>query len=76
VALTTLDGDVAVSPKLKKEESTVRKRLREAGFEEEFVGEDRPPAAHYHFGKAGAFYAEFLAPLTGSEHDRNLAEAP
>ncbi|PYU02408.1 MAG: hypothetical protein DMG38_00400, partial [Acidobacteria bacterium] len=35
---TTLDGDVAVPPKLKKEESTVRKRLLEAGFEEEFVG--------------------------------------
>ena len=31
--LTTLDGDVAVPPKLKKEESTVRKRLLEAGFE-------------------------------------------
>ena len=29
--LTTLDGDVAVPPKLKKEESTVRKRLLEAG---------------------------------------------
>ena len=44
--LTTLDGDVAVPPKLKKEESTVRKRLLEAGFEEEFIGEDRPPATH------------------------------
>jgi len=31
--LTTLDGDVAVPPKLKKEESTVRKRLLEAGFD-------------------------------------------
>ena len=41
--LTTLDGDVAVPSKLKKEESTVRKRLLEAGFEEEFIGEDRPP---------------------------------
>ena len=40
--LTTLDGDVAVPPKLKKEESSVRKRLLDAGFEEEFVGEDRP----------------------------------
>jgi hypothetical protein len=35
--LTTLDGDVAVPPKLKKEESTVRKRLLEAGFVEEFM---------------------------------------
>ena len=69
--LTTLDGDVAVPPKLKKEESTVRKRLLEAGFEEEFVGEDRPPATHYHYGKGGGFYAEFLAPLEGSEYDRS-----
>ena len=69
--LTTLDGDVAVPTKLKKEESTVRKRLLEAGFEEEFVGEDRPPATHYHYGKGGGFYAEFLAPLEGSEYDRS-----
>jgi len=68
--LTTLDGDVAVPPKLKKEESTIRKRLLEAGFEEEFIGEDRPPATHYHYGKGGGFYAEFLAPLEGSEYDR------
>ena len=69
--LTTLDGDVAVPPKLKKEESTVRKRLLDAGFEEEFVGEDRPPATHYRYGKGGGFYAEFLAPLEGSEYDRS-----
>jgi len=69
--LTTLDGDLAVPPKLKKKESTVRKRLLEAGFEEEFVGEDSPPATHYHYGKGGGFYAEFLAPLEGSEYDRS-----
>ena len=69
--LTTLDGDVAVPSKLKKEESTLRKSLLEAGFEEEFVGEDRPPATHYHYGKGGGFYAEFLAPLEGSEYDRS-----
>ena len=33
--LTTLDGDVAVPPKLKKEKTNVRKRLLEAGFGEE-----------------------------------------
>ena len=31
--LTTLDGDVAVPPKLKQEESTVRTRLIEVGFQ-------------------------------------------
>lgn len=69
--LTTLDGDVAVPPRLKKEESTVRKRLLDAGFEEEFVGEDHPPATHYHDGKGSGFYAEFLAPLEGSEYNRS-----
>lgn len=71
VPLTTLDGDVAVPPKLKKEEANVRKRLLDAGFEEEFIGEDRPPATHYHYGNGGGFYAEFLAPLEGSEYDRS-----
>ena len=68
--LATLDGDVAVPPKLKAQESTVRQRLLDAGFEEEFVGEDRPPAMHYHYGKGGGFYAEFLTALVGSEYDR------
>jgi len=70
VPLTTLDADVAVPPKLKKEESSVRKRLLDAGFEEEFVGEDQPPATHYHYGSRGGFYPQFLAPLVGSEYNR------
>lgn len=70
VPLTTLDGDVALPAKLKIEESTVRQRLMDAGFTEEFVGEDRPPATHYHYGPAGGFYVEFLTPLVGSEYDR------
>jgi hypothetical protein len=69
--LTTLDGDVAVPSKLKKEELNVRKRLLDAGFEEEFIGEDRPPATHYHYGSSGGFYAEFIAPLEGSEYHRS-----
>src|SRR5258708_26359751 len=69
--LTTIDGDVAVPRKLKVEESNVRKRLLEAGFKEEFVGEDQPPATHYHSGEGGGFYVEFLAPLVGSEYDRS-----
>jgi hypothetical protein len=70
VPLTTLDGDVAVPAKLKIEESTVRQRLIDAGFKEEFVGDDRPPATHYHYGPEGGFYVEFLTPLVGSEYDR------
>jgi hypothetical protein len=70
VPLTTLDGDVAVPTKLKEAKRTVRERLLSAGFKEEFVGDDRPPATHYHYGEAGGFYAEFLTPLVGSEYDR------
>src|SRR5215469_12644601 len=69
--LTTIDGDVAVPPKLKAQELTVRERLLAAGFKVEFVGEDRPPATHYHYGKNGGFYAEFLTSLVGSEYDRS-----
>lgn len=68
--LTTLDGDVAVPRKLKTKESSVRQRLLKAGFKEEFVGEDRPPATHYHYGEAGGFYVEFLTELVGGEYDR------
>ena len=49
--LTTLDGDVAVPLTLKEQESMVRQRLLEAGFQEEFVGEDHPTATHYCYGK-------------------------
>lgn len=69
--LTTLDGDVAIPTKLKVEESTLRDRLLEAGFREEFIGEDRPSATHCHYGQAGGFYVEFLSPLAGSEYDRS-----
>ena len=35
------------------------------------MGDDQPPATHYELGKeGGAFYAEFLTPLIGSEYDR------
>ena len=34
------------------------------------MGEDQPPATHYHYGQVGGFYVEFLSPLVGSEYDR------
>jgi hypothetical protein len=67
---STLDGDVAVPARLKVGESTLRQRLIRAGFREEFMGEDRPPATHYQYGPAAGFYVEFLTPLVGSEYDR------
>lgn len=69
--LSTLDADVALSPTLMTGELGIHVRLLAFGFEEEFFGETRPPATHYHLGgETSAFYAEFLTPLVGSEYDR------
>jgi hypothetical protein len=69
-ALTTLDSDIAVPLKIEAKETSIRDRLLAAGFREEFVGEDRPPATHYHLVGQGGFYAEFVSPLVGSEYGR------
>lgn len=50
----------------------IRERLRAAGFQEELLGSDHPPATHYWLGEAqGGFYAEFLTPLIGGEYGRD-----
>jgi len=68
--ITTLDSDIAVPSKIEAKETSIRDRLLATGFREEFVGEDRPPATHYHLVGTGGFYAEFLSPLVGSEYGR------
>jgi hypothetical protein len=68
--LTTLDSDVAVPAKVEVKKENIRERLLAAGFQEVSVGEDRPPATHYHLGGQEGFYAEFLTPLVGSEYGR------
>lgn len=68
--LTTLDSDVAIPDRMEAKQASVRARMLAAGFQEEFQGEDRPPATHYHYGAHGGFYAEFLTPLVGSEYGR------
>jgi hypothetical protein len=69
--LMTLDVDVAVPAKLPAGEQDIRERLRSHGFTEEFLGDNRPPATHYHLGgENSGFYAEFLTPLIGSQNDR------
>ncbi len=56
---------------LKVREQELRDRLIRADFKERFLGDDQPPATHYELGEeGGAFYAEFLTPLIGSECDR------
>lgn len=73
--LRTQDADLAFSA-YEALEGDVRKALTEAGFSEEFFGEDSPPATHYRLGdEDAAFYAEFLTPLVGSETKRRTRDA-
>jgi hypothetical protein len=70
--LMTLDADVALPPTWPAQTPTIRDALVANGFEEEFRGDDMPPATLYHLGdKDSGFYAEFLTPLTGSGHTRS-----
>lgn len=69
--LMTLDTDVAMPLNLPAEENAIRSRLLAHGFAEEFMGDERPPATHYHLrDEASGFYVEFLAPLVGGRYDR------
>ena len=70
--LTTIDTDVALPGNLRVHQPDIRSRLLARGFEEEFLGDDHPPATHYHLGQeSGGFYAEFLTPLIGGEYSRS-----
>jgi hypothetical protein len=69
--LMTLDTDIAILPGVPVIDQDIRTRLLAHDFEEEFLGDDRPPATHYRMGdEASGFYAEFLTPLAGSRGDR------
>jgi hypothetical protein len=77
--LRTRDTDFAFSPDAALA-GDIHKALKEAGFTEEFFGDDSPPATHYRLGDEDAgFYAEFLTPLVGSEmkkkRDATVSEA-
>src|SRR5437762_1563163 len=62
--LITLDTDIAVPRTLEVKEQNLRARLQNAGFEEQFLGDNYPPVTHYRLGnEEGSFYAEFLTPL-------------
>ncbi|HBY60383.1 MAG TPA: hypothetical protein DEH78_11205, partial [Solibacterales bacterium] len=70
--LMTLDADVALPQKLLPQTPTIREALVAHGFQEEFRGDDMPPATLYHLGDSySGFYAEFLTPLTGGEYTRS-----
>lgn len=69
--LATLDADVALPRRIKVAGDEIYKRLAANGFEAEFLGHHRPPAAHYRLSDLGVhFYAEFLTPLVGGTVDR------
>jgi hypothetical protein len=68
----TLDTDVAIPAGLRLEGDDLRKRLLANGFEEERLGQDKPPATHYRLRDAETgFYAEFLTPLIGAHEGRD-----
>ena len=65
--LATLDADVALPRRFRVAGDEIYQRLAANGFEPEFFGHHRPPAAHYRLIDPGVqFYAEFLTPLAGS----------
>jgi hypothetical protein len=64
--LATLDADVALPRRIRVAGNEIYQRLAANGFEAEFLGHHRPPAAHYRLADPGIhFYAEFLTPLVG-----------
>jgi hypothetical protein len=64
--LATLDADVALPRLIRVAGDEIYQRLAANGFEAEFLGHHRPPAAHYRLSDPGIhFYAEFLTPLVG-----------
>jgi len=72
VPIGTLDTDVAIPARLRVEGDDLRQRLLANGFEEERLGQDKPPATHYRLRDAETgFYAEFLTPLFGADEGRD-----
>lgn len=70
--LFTLDTDIALPARLPSKASSIRARLLESGFQEELLGDHRPPVAHYRLGgETSGFYAEFLTPLIGGPGKRS-----
>ncbi len=69
--LATLDADIALPTRFKVTGDEIYQRLASNGFEAEFLGHPKPPAAQYRLTVPGIqFYAEFVAPLAGSTVSR------
>ena len=71
--LRTLDADLAFSERAPLD-GDMNAALKAAGFRKELAGEHTPPVTWYRLdAKDQGFYAEFLAPLTGSGTKRGGA---
>ena len=69
--IRTRDVDLALSLRAPVD-GDMRQALERAGFRRRFLGSDSPPVTHYALGDEDAgFYAEFLAPLQGSDVKRD-----
>ena len=64
--VATLDADVAFADRARLD-GNMKKQLQDAGFEEQLMGDHRPPVSKYTVGDndGAGFYAEFLTPLIG-----------
>ena len=70
--LATDDADLAAPLWLHARTQSIAERLRDAGFHEEFRGEDSPPIAEYRLGEEEVgLYVEFIAPLVGGPVGRD-----
>lgn len=64
--LMTKDTDIALDPLSVPSGQSIRDRLVEGGFVEDFTGDHRPPVTYYRFGgQSSPNFAEFLVPLAG-----------
>lgn len=69
--MLTRDADLAFKARARLD-GNIAATLEAAGFREEFSSDRSPPVARYHIeGVGNGFYAEFLAPLTGSGTKRD-----
>jgi len=70
--LMTQDADIAAPLNMRSRGERISQRLKEAGFIEEFKGDDTPPISEYRLGQEeSGLYVEFLAPQLGSGRRRD-----
>lgn len=72
--LTTEDADIILPSSIPSTLPSISDLLKAHDFQVKMLGTESPPVTRYVLGRPtdrGAFYAEFLAPLTGPEYSRS-----